>query len=148
MSTLSDTKATPFALALRIVAGFAVVTGLIDVFAGTGILPLMGSQLPANAAADPALDSQFRFLSATWFAYGLALWWVTQDLPHRIPMLNILAIAMFVGGLGRLISIVVNGMPPAPLLAFLAIELLGPITAVVIARRLNAVGVRPSHPGE
>lgn len=143
MSALSgsSTNTSPLArrlsVALRIVAGFAIITGLIDIVAGTGILALMGSQLPAGAAADPALDSQFRFLSATWFGYGLALWWVAGDLARRLTILELFALAMFVGGLGRVISIAVNGVPPAPMLVFLAIELVGPVAAVLTARRLQ-----------
>jgi len=125
-------------LGLRIVAIFAVVTGLVDVIAGTGILPSLGSAITPEAAADPGLDSQFRFLSAMWFGYGLALYWVSNDIAGRLPVLNILALAMFVGGLGRLVSIVVNGAPPPAMFAFLAIELIGPVIAVLMARRARS----------
>lgn len=123
------------AMGLRIVAIFAIITGLMDVVMGTGVLATLGSQISSEAAADPALDSQFRFLSATWFGYGLALYWVARDIAARLPVLHILAAAMFVGGLGRLISIAVNGAPPPAMYLFLAIELAGPVAAVLLARR-------------
>lgn len=132
------TRSGYLALGLRIVAIFAMVTGLVDVVAGTGILPSLGSAISPEAASDPGLDSQFRFLSAMWLGYGVALYWASKDIVGRLPVLNILALAMFVGGLGRLISIAVNGAPPPAMFAFLAIELVGPVVAVLVARKLRA----------
>lgn len=131
----SSTGLRAFTIALRIVAAFAILTGLIDIVAGTAILPFMGATF-APGATDPVLDSQFRFLSATWFGYGLALWWVSNSLATRGAMLDILALAMFAGGMGRLIAIAVTGSPPAVIFAFLAIELVGPVAAVILHRRL------------
>ena len=57
---------------------FAVVTGALDIIAGTRLLISGGAQLPEVAAADPVLNSQIKFLGAVWCGFGVALWWTTS----------------------------------------------------------------------
>jgi hypothetical protein len=121
---------------LRVFASFAIVTGSLDIIAGTQVLTGGGAHLSPDVAADPVLNSQIKYLGAIWVGFGAALWWTTRDLRGRSVMLHILLGAVFLGGIGRLLSALQFGMGPPLLTAFIVIELVGPVLVLVWRHRL------------
>lgn len=66
-----------------------------------------------------SVDSEFRFYSVFWFAYGALLWRTAVRLETDLNIAGWLIALFGIGGVGRLISYSVNGAP-APLFIFLA----------------------------
>jgi Domain of unknown function (DUF4345) len=85
----------------------SAVLGTIPVV--TGIIGMPGVRDPFYASAilqpSPVLDSNLRFFSGVWLGLGMVM--------------------VFIGGIGRLISMLALGVPPAPLIGLTALELLG-----------------------
>ncbi len=113
------------ALVLRAFGLFAIVTGGLDIIAGTHMHIGAGAHLSPDAAVDPVLNSQIKYLGAVWCGFGATSCWATADLLRRVELLRILAATVFLGGIGDLISLMLYGAGPKLFVAFIVIELLG-----------------------
>ena len=60
---------------------------------------------------DAAINSAFRFLSAIWFGYGVLLLIFVQNLEKYATPLIAMLLIVFLGGIGRIISIIEFGIP-------------------------------------
>lgn len=112
-------------LILQIVNG---TMGLSTAFLGTLQMSL-GIHSPLYAAADlpifPALDSNLRFFGGMGLGLGLILIWITPSIEKQGLLFRAVWICAFLGGIGRLISILSLGRPSGMLMAFTIIEILG-----------------------
>ncbi len=103
------------------------VLGLIPVI--TGGISLMGVTDPLYVAAgiphDPLLDSKLRFFAGVWLGLGLALLWLVPRIDTQTALFRILWGMIFIGGVGRLLSMVFIGLPPLPFIAFTLLEIVG-----------------------
>ncbi len=88
---------------------------------------IFGSQNPvygeASIPAIPALDSNLRFLGGIGIGLGLALLWSLAAIENRGTVFRIVWITALLGGLGRLLSWIIEGQPPLPMISFTIIEL-------------------------
>lgn len=95
----------------------------------TGALTLMGlddplylyMDLPRNAL----LDSNLRFLGGVWLALGLAAWWTVPRIERRGQVFHVVWGAIWLGGIGRMLSIFLIGLPPLPFIGFMLLEIVG-----------------------
>jgi predicted membrane channel-forming protein YqfA (hemolysin III family) len=110
--------------ALQITSGLLgaipVLTGIITMF-GISDPIYAGAGIPANAL----LDSNLRFFGGIWFVLGLALYYVIPRIEHETLVFRIIWGMIFVGGIGRLLSIVLVGLPPVPFIGFTVLEIVG-----------------------
>ena len=115
-----------------------VLTAFIPVV--TGALTLLGLDdplyrdmgLPRNAL----LDSNLRFLGGVWLALGLAAWWTVPRIERRGDVFRVVWGAVWLGGVGRALSMVLVGLPPWPFVAFTVLELVGAPLFIVWQRRV------------
>ena len=98
----------------------------------TGALGLLGLRDPLYVAFgvvdNPVLDSNLRFFSGFWLAAGLAMLWTVPRIEREGALFRALWAMIFVGGLGRVLSLVLAGVPKVPLPAVVgvvALELVG-----------------------
>jgi hypothetical protein len=82
---------------------------------------LPGAEVPAS------LDSQFRFLSAWYVGLALIAWWMIPTIERQTTLFRIVCVAVFLGGLARLLAWSASGPPDARFLVVLAAELLFPL---------------------
>jgi len=110
--------------ALQIVMG---VLGVIPV--ATGIIGMLGLKDPLyvhfGVVPNIALDSNLRFFSGVWLGLGIALFAILRRIEEHGAVFRVLWGAIFVGGMGRLLSFIDVGMPPAPFVAVLVLEIVG-----------------------
>lgn len=90
---------------------------------GVGIVqgPAMLRDVGFTDAAD--LDSHFRYLSGLLFAIGLSFASCIPGIEHKTARFRLLALIVFIGGLGRLASLASIGMPGGGHVFGLAMEL-------------------------
>lgn len=124
----------------RLLQGLTGVLALIPIL--TGAITMMGVHDPLYAALDlpgnPLLDSNLRFLGGVWLGLGLAAFWMVPRLHAQTVLFRVVWGAIFIGGLGRLLSMLVVGWPPAPLIAFTVLEIVGaPLFVAWHARGVN-----------
>ena len=95
----------------------------------TGLITMLGVHDPLYSAAGiPALavlDSNLRFFGGVWLGLGIAILWLVPRIETETVLFRAIWIAIFLGGAGRLLSILLVGTPPIPFVGFTALELIG-----------------------
>lgn len=88
---------------------------------------------------NPNADSELRFYSVFWIAYGLCLIRAARDLTSQMGQIPWLIGLFFAGGVARFVSFIAAG-PPHPLFILLmVIELVLPVILLLCWRRVRAV---------
>lgn len=131
-------------IAIRVFCLLPFATGLADLVFGARVFATTGLTLPAAITSSPALNSQIGFWGAIWFGTALLLWKCTTDLVGHRDWFYLLCGILFLSGVGRAIAAVRFGLPPAPLLGAMLLELIGMPLAILwhrlVLRRLIATG--------
>src|SRR5690242_12670095 len=97
--------------------------GIYHVVLGIGSVPGEGA---ADTVAGVTVDSRERFYNAIFFGYGVAWLWAAGQSPIPVTIVRWLAAFMFLGGIGRLISLAVYGAPHWFQIPLTVIELVVP----------------------
>jgi hypothetical protein len=89
---------------LTVVGAIAVVGGGVGMVLGavTG---------PEEQHVAVSTSSEYRFLSGVWLVLGVALWWSLVRPASRSAVTRVVLIAAIGGGVGRLVSLLVEGWP-------------------------------------
>lgn len=95
----------------------------------TGILTLMGIYDPLfkdlNLPNSSLLDSELRFFGGLWLGLGITVLYIVRSLDKHVFLYRVVWSMIFIGGIGRLISMFLVGIPPVPFIAFTALEIVG-----------------------
>jgi hypothetical protein len=95
----------------------------------TGIVSMRGVHDPLYRSLGlpeaPVFDSNLRFFGGVWLGLGLGLLWTVPHIEQQGTLFRWLWIAVFLGGIGRLVSWLAVGRPPAPFVGFTLLEILG-----------------------
>jgi hypothetical protein len=95
----------------------------------TGIISMRGVRdplyRPLQLPESPVLDSNLRFLGGVWLGLGLALLWAVPAIEQHGTLFRWLWVAVFLGGVGRLLSWWLIGAPPVPYIGLIVLEILG-----------------------
>ena len=101
--------------------------GLVPIV--TGLIGMSGISDPIYAAAGlpplSLLDSNLRFFAGVWLGLGLAILWLVPRIDTQTTLFRAIWIMIFCGGVGRLISLLLIGVPPAPFVGFIGLEIIG-----------------------
>lgn len=113
------------------------VLALIPVSAGLfGVL--FGPALTGDRVSVSA-DSHFRYLSGLLLAIGIIFWSTIPAIEEKTGRFRLLTLIVVIGGLGRLIGLLLTGIPSLYMLGGLAMELVvTPIMAIWQTRVANA----------
>ena len=120
---------------LRTLQVLVIGCALVPVVAGAAGV-LLGPSMAGDTAGSVGLDSHFRYLSGLLLAVGLAYWSLVPGLERHAASFRLLTALVFAGGLGRLVGVVAHGLPPAPMLGGLAMELVVTPTLCLLQARL------------
>lgn len=111
--------------AIPVLTGIVTMFGLDDpIYASAG--------LPANAL----LDSNLRFFGGVWLGLGLAIYWLIPNIEKHTVLFRVLWGMIFLGGVGRLLSMLFLAWPPVPFVAFTVLEIVGAPVFIVWQARL------------
>jgi hypothetical protein len=103
----------------------AVTTGsLVPISAGAGGVLMGPALLGVHAGASGDLDGHFRYLSGLLLGIGLAYMSAVPRIEHRGQRFFLLGCLVVLGGLGRLLSILLQGSASQTAIGALAMELL------------------------
>lgn len=109
--------------------------GCVPVAAGLAGVWLGPKLAGPVAIPSVSLDSHFSYLSGLLLAIGLAFWSTIPGIERRGGRFRLLTAIVFAGGLSRAVSLLRVGVPEAPMLFGLTMELLvTPALAVWQAR--------------
>jgi hypothetical protein len=110
---------------LAILGLIPILTGGLDFVLGARSLHVVGSLMPLDAVNDVVLDSEIRFLAAIWLGFGIILYWVIPAIDRQTTLFRLLMGGVFLGGIGRMSSAILVGIPPVQFLAVIVLELVG-----------------------
>lgn len=98
-------------------------------FAVTGVLGGAAS-INDGTATSANLDNQFRYLSAFYMSLFFFIWWVIPQIEKQTSIFRLVILALFLGGLARLVSYMTVGVPTPDMLVGMALELGSPLLAL------------------
>jgi hypothetical protein len=110
---------------LAILGLIPILTGGLDLVLGARSLHVAGSSMPLDTVNDIVLDSQIRFLAATWFGVGIILYWIIPSIDRQTTLFRLLMGGIFLGGIGRISSAILLGIPPVQFIIAIMLELVG-----------------------
>ena len=99
---------------VAIVATIPVATGLYGV--------LFGQALTGDAVSISA-ESHFRFMSGLLLGIGLCFWSTLPGIENKTNRFRLLTLLVVIGGLGRLIGLMLTGLPSLFMVGGLIVEL-------------------------
>jgi len=125
-------------LALRL-----LTTGLGLVAIAIGLFGLVfGMKNPAfgvSAVAAPAmLDTALRYYAGLWLGVGLCSLWVAPRIEREPSLFRALWAMVFVGGIGRIISLATVGSAGPLFIVFMIIEVVGGPSILLLHHRSTA----------
>ena len=94
----------------------------------TGLIGMSGISDPLyrdfSLPANPVLDSNLRFFAGVWVGLGLALYWLIPKIQQQTVLFRAIW-GIFIGAIGRLVSMLLVGLPPTPFIGFTILEIVG-----------------------
>lgn len=111
---------------LKLFGLVCMLVGALHVFLGLQAEQLLGAGLSEATIANASLDSQNRFYGAAFILFGLVAWVSATDLRKYALIFRLQMAAFFLGGIARLISILLHGLPSLPIQLLTVSELLIP----------------------
>jgi hypothetical protein len=117
---------------LFIVAAIALLGGCVQMVLG-------------QPETSPRLDNVHRFLAGVYISMGFIAFWAARTVRQQGTLVYLIAMGVFLAGIGRLVSISVVGLPePAPVwLGYLIPELVLPVV-LALAHSATARLARPA----
>jgi len=107
----------------------------------TGAIGMLGLSDPIYATMglprNALLDSNLRFFAGFWLGLGLAMMWLIPRIETQTVLFRAIWIAIFIGGIGRLLSIFLIGPPPLPFIGFTILEVVGAPLFIVWQTRVT-----------
>ena len=107
-------------IATGLLGAIPVVTGIITMF-GLGDPIYAAAKIPANAL----LDSNLRFFGGVWLGLGFSLYLLIPNIEKQTFLFRVLWGMIFLGGIGRLASMLFLALPPLPFIGFTVLEIIG-----------------------
>ena len=89
---------------LAALGAFVIATALFSIIVGP-------AAVPGGGAVPPTIDSEFRFLKVIWLAVGVTLLWTLRRPAERALVTRVLLVVAACGGIARLLSFAVVGLP-------------------------------------
>jgi hypothetical protein len=126
----------------RLLQAVIALVACVPVYAG-GAGMLLGPAIVGAGAVSVTADSHFRYLSGLLLGVGFCYWSCLPQIERRGARLSLLTFLVFVGGVGRAMSLVSLGAPSRFHVAALAIEL-AVAPAVWLWQRRVAANLNPS----
>lgn len=116
---------------LQIFLGLASLVPLIVSL--TGLVFGTGRFLPADLVT-PTFDTHYRYIVGYYLSLRLLAWRVIPNIERHTVPLRIISFSIFMGGVGRVVSMLEVGLPPTLPLGFTAFELCFPLVLLWQAR--------------
>ena len=121
----------------QVFQGFLALFGVVVIAISLAHMAIGPQAIIGSVAVNPTMAGEDRFFAGLFLCCGVALLWCARDVQRKRVYINVLAAVFFVGGIGRLLGVAIDGAPHPFYLAMLAIELVLPPLMVVVAKRVT-----------
>jgi len=110
----------PLQITMAVLGAIPLITGILTML-GLGDPIYASTQIPQNAL----LDSNLRFFGGLWLGVGIAVYWLIPNIEKQTALFRAVWLMIFLGGIGRLLSMLFLALPPWPFIAFTLLEVAG-----------------------
>lgn len=104
-----------------------IIFAFIPLYFGVTGIWLGAAQLMGGEPFTAAMDNQFRYLSGVYIGISAMLFYSAGDIVGRALVFRLAVLAVFIGGLGRVVSYLSVGEPPTEMFAGMVLELIAPV---------------------
>jgi hypothetical protein len=119
-----------FQILLAIFGTVAIVTGIWGIITGA-----LDKEYAVNyTKSNVILDSNLRYFSGLWLGIGICLYLIIPKIESNRILLGYICLSIFLGGLGRAVSILFIGFPNILFAIFTVLELLFPLLLLLHKR--------------
>jgi hypothetical protein len=126
-----------FQWTLRVMGSAIVLIALGHLVLGPFSEVLLGSNISETSMLDPTIDSQNRFYGTAFSLFGVLLIICSRNVLANRTILYTIFWVFFAGGIARLISISVVGLPPPLVNILTGLELVLPLGLIFWLRALE-----------
>ncbi|MEN9518615.1 MAG: hypothetical protein RLZZ381_1203 [Cyanobacteriota bacterium] len=105
---------------LAILSMIPILIGLLGITQGTT------RWLPAGSIT-PDFDTHYRYITGYYLSLGMLGFWMIPKIEQHTGLFRIICASVFMGGVGRVFSIIQVGMPNLLALMFTGLELCFPL---------------------
>lgn len=120
----------------RLLQALLTTIGLVAMATGAFALVTGTSGMPGEIEANATVESELRYFAAFWIAYGAVAFRTAPRVATATTAVRALALAMFIGGVGRALAWIDVGRPHAVFVALMVIELVLPALLVIWQQRV------------
>ena len=120
----------------RLLQALLTTVGLVAMATGVFALVTGSGGMPGKIEADATVESELRYFAAFWIAYGAIAFRTAPRVATATTAVRVLALAMFIGGLGRALAWIDVGRPHGLMVVLMVIELVLPALLVVSQQRV------------
>ncbi len=96
---------------VKILRVLVLAMGIACVLIGAFHFALGIASVPGEGTAGATVDSRERFYGAIFLGYGLVWIWAARQLPIPSKVVRWLAAVFLLGGVGRVVSLLLHGRP-------------------------------------
>ena len=101
----------------------AVAVGALVPFAAGLFGVIFGPALTGERGMSVSADSHYRYLSGLLLGIGLCFWATIPSIEEKTTLFRFLTVIVVIGGVARLIGLLLTGVPSLTMLAGMAMEL-------------------------
>ena len=121
---------------------FLTLLGVIVIAISLAHMAIGPRAVVGGVAVNRTMAGEDRFFAGLFLCCGIAPLWCARNVQRKRVYVNLLAAAFFVGGIGRLLAVALDGAPHSFDAAMLVLELALPPLMVVVAKQPS----RPRNP--
>lgn len=129
----------------RLLKWLVLIMGIACAAIGAFHIVLGIDSVPGEGSAGATVDSRERFYGAIFLGYGLAWIWAARQSPISSKVVRWLAGILLLGGVGRLLSLVIHGQPHWFQVVLTVVELVLPPLYFWLSTADERAAARPSE---
>ncbi len=125
---------------LAIIGSVAVITGSLGIVSGVMDDFYLSTRNLTEGLI--VLDSNLRYFSGLWLGLGLVIFWMIPSIERHGTIFRLVSGMIFLGAIGRGVSMIMLGIPSLPFVFFTLLELAFPLL-IFWQSRLMQSNLRP-----
>ena len=121
----------------RALQGILFLLGAVALVAGLYTVATGSAGMPGNSEATANVESELRFYSVFWSAFGVFALIAARDPERWRKLIHLLAAFLFLGGVARGFGWIATSRPDTQFLVLMGLELALPLLMVGLSARLR-----------